>query len=110
MHEHVEVPGRTMTDSESGTVAGNVQLHSPCFAFHDFLVPLAPCRSSEYFLRNLSRSFFSSLSLSLFLSNSSIPARILLFIFDIYQPFVVFNVQVDAPTSAILTAGSATIG
>lgn len=68
MHEHVEVPGRTMTDSESGTVAGNVQLHSPCFAFHDFLVPLAPCRSSEYFLRNLSRSFFFLLSLSLFLS------------------------------------------
>ncbi len=33
VHEHVEVPGRTMTDSlESGTVAGNVQLHSPCFA------------------------------------------------------------------------------
>lgn len=108
MHEHVEIPGRTMTDSESGTVAGNVQLHSPCFAFHDFLVPLAPCRSSEYFLRNLSRSFF--FSLSLFLSNSSIAARILLYIFDIYQPFVVFNVQVDAPTSAILIAGSATIG
>lgn len=109
MHEHVEVPGRTMTDSESGTVAGNVQLHSPCFAFHDFLVPLAPCRSSEYFLRNLSRSFFFLLSLSIFI-HSSIPARILLYIFDIYQPFAVFNVQVDAPTSAILIAGSATIG